>query len=273
MNKISFLTDLEMKDIESKANSKLIELHKNSRILGRHILNIVKKEATLLQSPFSDEEFCAFVCQKKGRLFVYINSQIPEEKQNFAAAHELYHIWFDKDFLKNPEMLKSNILNDETDNIRELRANLFAAMLLVPKHVLEQEIMFLEISKNEVTSEQVVELAHTFEVPYKAMVRRLYEIGYINKTVAEQLYSDTTNASFIRKKLQLDNGEAIKPVIHFEGLAKNAIDLYLAGFITPKRLRNLLSLLQKEPKDFGIELPDELPSEDEIDNLLEEDDG
>lgn len=84
---------------------------------------------------------------KKGRLFVYINSQIPTDKQNFAAAHELYHIWFDKEYLINPQMLESKILNDETDNIRELRANLFAAMLLVPKHVLEQELLFLDIQK------------------------------------------------------------------------------------------------------------------------------
>ncbi|EKN67979.1 ImmA/IrrE family metallo-endopeptidase [Schinkia azotoformans] len=272
MNKIPYLPHLEMKDLEEKANSKLIELHKTSRILGRHVLNIVKKEATLLQSPFPDDNLCAFVCQKKGYLFVYINSQIPEEKQNFAAAHELYHIWFDKDFLTNPEMLNSTTLNDETDNIRELRANLFAALLLIPKHVLEQELMFLEITKNELKSEHVVELAHTFEVPYKSMVRRLYEIGYINKTMTEQLYSEPY-VSIIRRKLQLENGEIIKPVIHYEGLTKNAIDLYQEGLITPKRLRNLLSLLQKEPKDFGIELPDELPSEDEIDKLLEEEDG
>lgn len=74
---------------------------------------------------------------KKGILFVYINSQLPQEKQNFAAAHELYHIWFDKDYLTNPKMLNGTTLNDETDIARELRTNLFAAMILVPKHVLE----------------------------------------------------------------------------------------------------------------------------------------
>lgn len=270
MNNISFLSEMEMKDIEMKANSKLNELHKSSRILGKQVLNIIKKEATLLQSPFSDEEFCAFVCQKKERLFVYINSQIPEEKQNFAAAHELYHIWFDKDYLTNPELLKSNILNDETNDARELRANLFAAMLLVPKQVLEQELLFLDIHKNSVTSIQAVELAHIFEIPYKSMVRRLYEIGYIKKPLFKNLLSEP-NVPIIRKKLQLEKVET-KPIIHYEGLAQNACDLYQKGLISPKKLQNLLALIQKEPKDFGIELTDELPSEEDIDRLLEEED-
>lgn len=61
-----------MEDIEVKANGKLQELHRTSRILGRHVLKIIKKEAILLQSLFVGEEFCTFVCQKKDRLFVYI---------------------------------------------------------------------------------------------------------------------------------------------------------------------------------------------------------
>lgn len=37
-----------MEDIEVKANGKLQELHRTSRILGRHVLKIIKKEAILL---------------------------------------------------------------------------------------------------------------------------------------------------------------------------------------------------------------------------------
>lgn len=269
MTKISFLTEPEMEEIELKANGKLNELHKTSRILGKEVFSIIRKEAILLQSPFSDEELCAFVCQKKGRLFVYINSQIPTDKQNFAAAHELYHIWFDKEYLINPQMLESKILNDETDNIRELRANLFAAMLLVPKHVLEQELLFLDIQKNAITANQVVELSHVFQVPYKTMVRRLFEIKFIDKTLMEQLWKEP-NVELIRKKLQLDSPKVERPIIHYEGLAKDACDLYQEGLISPKRLKNLLFLINKKPEDFDIDLPNNLPTEDEIDKLLEE---
>ncbi|MGE8205435.1 ImmA/IrrE family metallo-endopeptidase [Heyndrickxia sp. NPDC080065] len=126
-----------------------------------------------------------------------------------------------------------------------MRANLFAAIFLVPKHVLEQELLFLDIHKNAVSSEQAVELAHIFQVPYKSMVRRLYEIGHIKKTLMNKLLAEP-NVLLIRRKLQLENLIAAKPIIHYEGLAKNACDLYQEGLISPKRLRNLLSLLYKE---------------------------
>ncbi|MFB9762494.1 ImmA/IrrE family metallo-endopeptidase [Ectobacillus funiculus] len=271
MSHLSLLSETEIQDIEAKANSKLSELHKPSRILGKDVFRIVKREAILLQSPLQEEDLCAFVCQKKGRLFVYINSQIPKEKQYFAAAHELYHIWFDKDYLAQPELLKSNTLNDETDNTRELRANLFAAMFLVPKHVLEQELLFLGIPKGTVSSSQVVELACTFQVPYKSMVRRLFEIGYIDRPLMKQLWEEP-NVAIIRKKLQLDEPDLSQPIFHYEGLVERALSLYQEGHISPKRLRSLLTLLNREPKDFGISMPDDLPSEEEIENLLEGED-
>ncbi|HDX9588856.1 TPA: ImmA/IrrE family metallo-endopeptidase [Bacillus pseudomycoides] len=271
MSQLSLLSGSEIRDIEAKAHSKLSELHKPSRILGKDVLRIVKREATLLQSPLQEEDLCAFVCQKKGKLFVYINSQISKEKQYFAAAHELYHIWFDKEYLAQPELLKSNTLNDETDNTRELRANLFAAMFLVPKHVLEQELLFLGISRGTVSSSQIVELACTFQVPYKSMVRRLFEIRYIDRAIMMQLWEEP-DVALIRKKLQLDEPDPLQPVIHYEGLVEQALSLYQEGKISPKRLRSLLALLNCAPKDFGIFMPDDLPTEEEIENLLEGED-
>ena len=42
----------------------------------------------------------------------------------FECEGVVFIIWFDKDYLAQPELLKSNTLNDETDHTRELRANL-----------------------------------------------------------------------------------------------------------------------------------------------------
>ncbi|MFX3623491.1 MAG: ImmA/IrrE family metallo-endopeptidase [Ectobacillus sp.] len=269
MTFLPLLSGTEMQDIEAKANSKLSELHKSSRILGKDVLRIVKREATLLQAPFQDENLCAFVCHKKNRLFVYINSQIPKEKQYFAAAHELYHIWFDKEYLNHPELLRNDTLEDETDNTRELRANLFAAMFLVPKHVLEQELLFLAAPSGTISSFHVVELATIFQVPYKSMVRRLFEIGYIDKDAAKQLW-EISNISLIRKTLQLDEPAEAQPLVHYEGLVEHALSLYKHGQISPKHLQNLLGLVHRKPEDFGIVTPDSLSTEEEIDRLLEE---
>ncbi len=85
----------------------------------------------------------------------------------------------------------------------------------------------------------------------------------------EQLWKEP-NVELIRRKLQLENPKIENPVIHYEDLAKNACDLYQEGLITPKRLQNLLSLLNKTPEVYDIVLPNILPTEDEIDKLLEE---
>lgn len=76
------------------------------------------------------------------------------------------------------------------------------------------------------------------------------------------------NVPLIRKKLQLEPQNPVKPIIHYEGLAEKALDLYQQGHITPKKLQNVLALIHKKPKDFGINF-NELPSEAEIDSLLD----
>jgi len=264
------LSPEEIVEIETKASTKLTQLHKSQRIIGKEVLNIIRKEAILLQSPFENEELCAFVCQKKDRLFVYINSQIPIEKQYFAAAHELYHIWYDKEYLTNPEILSSETINDETNDARELKANLFAAIFLVPKHVLEQELLFIAAQKNEITPMQTIELAHTFQVPFKSMCRRLYEVGFIDKLLFKRLV-EFPNVSLIRKRLQLEEPSPSQPIIHYEGFVDNLLKLYKANQISPEFLRDNLSFLNLEPSEFEIDLSDDLPSEEEIDKLLAED--
>ncbi|WP_141770170.1 hypothetical protein [Bacillus massilinigeriensis] len=94
-------------------------------------------------------------------------------------------------------------------------------------------------------------------------------LKYIEKPLMEQLWKEP-NVELIRRKLQLENPKIENPVIHYEDLAKNACDLYQEGLITPKRLQNLLSLLNKTPEVYDIVLPNILPTEDEIDKLLEE---
>ncbi|WP_229733680.1 hypothetical protein, partial [Compostibacillus humi] len=49
--------------------------------------------------------------------------------------------------------------------------------------------------------------------------------------------------------------------------------LYEHGHLSYKKLKNLLSLVHKNPADFGIQASNQLPSEEEIDRLLNEEDG
>ncbi|MBB6715541.1 ImmA/IrrE family metallo-endopeptidase [Clostridium gasigenes] len=67
----------------------------------------------------------------------------------------------------------------------------FVAAFLVPEEVLRNEFNIRKIETNSIEMSEVVELMDVFLVPYKTLVRRLYEIQYIrieqcNKFLAEE---------------------------------------------------------------------------------------
>lgn len=150
---------------------------------GLQFLNHVMNEMIELE----DNELCAFVCKKKGRVFVYINTFIPREKQVFAAAHELYHIWYDQDKLNQTEILNDQVLENDTDDVNELKANLFAALLLVPTEVLYNELISRGIQKDSLKIEDIVRLMVLFYVPLKTIVRPLFEIQFIDDKKMREL--------------------------------------------------------------------------------------
>ncbi len=61
--------------------------------------NALEMNCRVIYYPIADDEICGFV---------YINSYLPLEKQVFAAAHELYHIWCSD--IKYVELLKALFL-------------------------------------------------------------------------------------------------------------------------------------------------------------------
>ncbi|MED4014665.1 ImmA/IrrE family metallo-endopeptidase [Sutcliffiella cohnii] len=266
MATIPQLSMTEIRDIETKVLAKIGSLRKSGRIIREEVLSLLEEEATLLKYPIEDDELCAFVCKKQDKLFVYINTHIPKEKQIFAAAHELYHIWFDQDRLSQSEMLKSNTLENETEDINELRANLFAAMFLVPKEVLINQLESLGIEKHRLKIEDIVKLMPIFLVPYKTIVRRLHEIDYISDRQLKEFLTvpdrdPNKGVLLFRKILQLnDSSQERTQEIFFEGLVENSIKLFQNGQIDERKLSYLLSLVRKSPSDFGItshELTDE----------------
>lgn len=272
------LTRIEMQEIESKALAKIAALRKTGRVLREEIFSIAEEEAILLKYPIQDDELCAFVCKKQGRLFVYINTYIPLEKQIFAAAHELYHIWYDQELLNRPELLKSNTIENNTEDVGELKANLFAAMLLVPKDILINQLDSLNIKKDKLGMSDIVRLMAIFLVPYKTIVRRLYEIEYITENQMGTLLDipdrDPNSGVLLQRKiLQInDLSQNRTGEMAFEGLVENALVAYNKKLIDEKRLSYLLSLIQKSPDQFGIRL-NEVFSGQEWEAIMEDYDG
>ena len=265
-------------DLEIKANGKIAEFRKTSRIIKEEIFGIIADSSIFLQYPIEDDEFCGFVSSKKGRLFTFVNSYITFENQIFAAAHELYHIWFDKDIMTQGELLKNDVINPCEKialPLKEKMANRFAAMFLVPKNVLKDEIEQMGIKKEELELNHIVKLMDTFSVSYKTMVRRFYEIDFISDDECLKWLDIPDNGEhspvrIAQKRLQLGEEQQRRTkIIRFSGLADKAVTAFEQNKIDEEKLAYLLSLMRKTPEEFNILTRAE--KEKEILELLEND--
>jgi len=150
------------------------------------IFDMLDEQVKLLMFPVADDEFCGFICNYKGEEFIYINTYLPLEKQIFAAGHEFYHLI--REQTEKVELLKSNTLTEEGDiELEDKQANLFSALLLVPKESLLKQLNVLQVTRaRDLTLKKVIKLMNTFAVPYKTIILRLYEIEILSEEKARK---------------------------------------------------------------------------------------
>ncbi|RQN21865.1 ImmA/IrrE family metallo-endopeptidase [Clostridium perfringens] len=273
------LSKSEIKDVINKANELAGRYKKTNRIIKEEIFKIIEMNSKTLYYPTKDDDICGAVYKSKKYKISYINTYIPLEKQVFAAAHELYHILYSE--VDNNELISSNILDERLPtnkiNKEDLKANRFAAEILVPKEVLINEIDIRDIKENSIDIREIIELMDIFLVPYKTIIRRLYEIEYITKEKYINLLNqeDRNEESGImlwQKRLGLckRNNQRTNE-IKLDKLIDNALKLYDKKQITYEKLEFLLKLANLKPSEFNIyEDKFESPSEEEILKIMEE---
>lgn len=274
---LSEFDPLVLKELEDKSRGKLAELNKSGRVIGEEIFKILDQTALLIQYPIDDDELCGFVCKKDNRIFAFVNSAIPLEKQMFAAAHELYHIWYDEAALLAGEMVKNDTLETLDINGVETKANRFAAMFLVQKQLIHAELGNLAVDKPEqLELSHIVRLMDVFGVPYKTIVRRLFEINFIGREQCEMLLAipdreETTGVRLMQKRLQIgERWQHRTQTIRFGNLVDQALRAYEKKSIPLERLRYLLAMARKTPAEFGIETEYIGPNDAELQQILDE---
>ncbi|MCK8816283.1 ImmA/IrrE family metallo-endopeptidase [Natroniella sulfidigena] len=148
----------------------------SNKVLKDNIFRIIeeKEEVDLLRFPINDDDLCGFICEHRGQFFIYINTYLPYEKQIFTAAHELYHL-HNKD---KEELLHRRVVEENKElNLEESKANLFAALILVPELSLLEELKLLKVrTEKDLDLLKIIKLMDTFAVPYKTIILRLYEV-------------------------------------------------------------------------------------------------
>ena len=187
--------------------------------------------------------------------FIGLNSALHYDEQLFALAHELYHY-----------LTKTGAAyEDKEDAVTERKADRFAAELLLPSDVLSQNIDGVDLNKESINRvwRIIARIQNKWWLPYRAIVNRLNEEGYISEFRYDELYHsehrDPTTGygrilcSVNKKKFQLLNS-----VLATNSISDNVVELTIQNFedeiISEEEFIDSLALFGKEPADFGFEI-------------------
>jgi len=265
------LNEFDIEQIKSQAREKLGVCRKSRDVIGVQIFSILGLYARVIYYPLGEEAPWGFTRisgqQNDAGLekpFAAINTSIPVDCQVFAAAHELYHIWYEK----KPDILPSDLLEEEDKELNEKKANRFAAEFLVDEIMLRQEIEIYKIK--EITIKSILKLANLFMVPYRAMVKRLNETGIINKTELRKFLSESEESIQQYKKKYAISSPEPDGRIAMDNLAELAVHAYEAELVTYEKLEYLLGLCGLKAEDIGIRKSAEssFPSDQELDSIM-----
>ncbi|MCF0237033.1 MAG: ImmA/IrrE family metallo-endopeptidase [Sphaerochaetaceae bacterium] len=195
----SQLSESDVSIINDFINEKTNEIKKYSEniILKTDVFNILKGLATVFFFPLKDSNdgfHVVRVINDTEKNYVYINSIKPLAKQIFVAAHEIGHILnLDGYYCK-----KKAIESIDDEHVEKLM-NRFAAILLMPEIQFKAKIKekFLgekfEFSKEEDILQLfrlIAFLMDAFSVPYKAVIIRFFELGFISHTIQDLLIAE-----------------------------------------------------------------------------------
>ena len=266
------LSDFEIEEVKKQAREKLGICRKTNDIIGTQVFSILGLYARVIYYPLGDDAPWGFTrisgSQNDAGLdkpFIAINTSIPVPCQVFAAAHELYHIWYEK----NPDILPEDLLDEEGKETNEKKANRFAAGFLIDEMILRQEIETYRIKHFDIKA--VLQLADIFTVPYQALVKRLSETGYIKIDEKERLLAESDDSiAQYRRKFAIPAGEADNRIA-VDNLAELSVNAHEAGLITFEKLEYLLDICGLNPEDLGIQRVGQsaFPSEEELDSIME----
>lgn len=222
------------------------------------VFEILKKYGKVIYYPFIEDNLWGIYSCKNDKNYFIINTAIELEKQVFAAAHELAHlediarIKFD---IITAELLIEYVNNDKDgEKIAEVEriANRFAAELLVGKKNLSER--YHELSPELNNTVKAILLSDAFLVPYRVIVKRLFEIEIIKVDELNKLLEvETINVKKIAERYEccIDNFQITNKKI-LGGYVDYALRLYENELSTYIDISNLLKLVGKLPEDYGI---------------------
>lgn len=134
-----------------------------------------------------DENISGFLAIKGKSAQVGYNQSHSKQRQRFTIAHEIGHyilhaqsepLFIDQNVVGKSLFLYRDDSSSSGEFTKEREANSFAAALLMPKQLIQQEI--IKSANKDNLTKLITELAKKFEVSNHAMSIRLSRLGYFD---------------------------------------------------------------------------------------------
>lgn len=174
---------------------------KNPELAARKILRVLglnkapisldlivrKLGIRLAEEPF-DEELSGVLIKGGGAVAIGVNSEHHENRKRFTIAHEIGHylldhpgeMFIDKTLRQKAVVVRRDGRSSEGTDKHEIEANRFAAELLMPSNIIEEEVRKrLSKSKTPSADDLVSDMAALFRVSTQAMEIRLVNLGFL----------------------------------------------------------------------------------------------
>lgn len=141
---------------------------------------------TVVFYPMSDRISGMCIREKNGNV-IGINSSLSYGRQRFSAAHELYHLFFEKGL--RSVVCEKDISGVKSDSEKE--ADAFASYLLAPYDALKAYCERNKIDDNHNwIMEDVIKMEQFFQLSHQAILYRLVSDGYIDEEISNCLKSN-----------------------------------------------------------------------------------
>jgi Zn-dependent peptidase ImmA (M78 family) len=122
--------------------------------------------------------------------FMMVNSTQSVGRQNFTIVHELYHLYYDKNFI--PHKCKTGIFPRKNQN--EFWADIFASHLLLPTDGIARMIPDDEYDKDSIRLGTLLKIEQTYRSSRAALLAQLGKMGLASKAYKEE-YSTGVKSS------------------------------------------------------------------------------
>ncbi|MEA3424573.1 MAG: ImmA/IrrE family metallo-endopeptidase [Bacillota bacterium] len=213
----------------------------------RDIFSIVDKmDIYLIRIPLGKDTICGFSTVYKGKKVIVSNSSEILSREIFTIAHEIGHCEYDLDTDEQRIIIDKNV-NTDTEDFIEKRADYFAAVFLLPEEQITNFIKYeLEKDSSEIRARDVIRMQIEFNESFAAIVLRLYEFGFIDLNLKNQLFDerDSKTSRMLFHAMNL-NDDLIKPADilkvpnkYYEYVFSN----YENGYVVFDKLKEALEL-------------------------------